>query len=403
MDEEVLNLYRTFELAATDESDLDKLKNRIIDELKEELNSLNINNIYYKTINISKNDDIYSAANSQNDFIQAYMTFEKELNRIFNNNISLDNLDVTNFLVCDENRTKLDLTTSKKIYSLISYLKTFTESEKIYTNINNSNDLLLTEIAFDINIIKEKIRTNITNIYSLAIQSEEKIKSSILDIINGEYPKYYISESVIDELVSYVQLEIRKLDYMMAKHEKRMSLIKTLLIIGIPTIIFFAVGILLVKEELFYRSSNSDFSWYLWILYFAEVIISLCISFIFFSILNKFHIEEEHQAIKLFLGLIFSIGLSVILWILMSCNPDYKSMIVTVSISSFVLFVAMAILRREENSRINTPAFNYILLSLKIPLVAFVFHEHLGCMITMCVLYTILACIACIGESEPLY
>lgn len=389
MDEEVLNLYRTFELAATDESDLDELKNRIIDELKEELNSLNINNIYYKTINISKNDDIYSTANSQNDFIQAYMTFEKELDRIFNNNISLDNLDLTNFLVCDENRTKLDLTTSKKIYSLISYLKTFTDSENIYTNINNSNDLLLTKIAFDINIIKEKIRTNI---YSLAIQSEEKIKSSILDIINGEYPKCYISESVIDELVSYVQLEIRKLEYMMSKHEKRMSLIKTLLIIGIPTIIFFAVGILLVEEELFYRSSNSDFYWSVWFVFFAEVIISVLIPFIFFLILNKFHIEEERQAIKLFLGLIFSIGLSVILWILMSCNPDYISMIVTVSISSFVLFVAMVILRRGKYSRFNTPAFYYILLSLKIPLVAFVFHEHLGCMITMCALYTIMAC-----------
>lgn len=379
MDEEVLQLYKTLELASTSKDDLKELNNRIRNELKQELKEIDINKKIYKLSNYNvKSNDIYYIAEEQNNFIEAIENYYNQLNRIINNKVSLDKLDMSKFLIEENEKIKLDFTSSEKINSFTSYLKTFNDTSKIiYTNIDDPENLFL-YIINDSNI--DEVQKTIFNSYFFTEVDYEELKTLVLELLTSIYGQYYISNKMFRQLLSYITMEIQKRTYKMAKHDKQMSVLQTILLIGIPAIIFGVLGIVFEVNGVYF----TKFRWYFWLLYIlliAAVSIALRLIDLIF---NNFDTDGESPVLKALLGLIFSIVLAVLFGLLSSENSI--GMLITSSACSIVQFLIMVL--KKDDANIDNPSVHYVLFALCIPFIALIFHEYLGCMITMCVLYT---------------
>lgn len=379
MDEEVLQLYKTLELASTSKDDLKELNNRIRNELKQELKEIDINKKIYKLSNYNvKSNDIYYIAEEQNNFIEAIENYYNQLNRIINNKVSLDKLDMSKFLIEENEKIKLDFTSSEKINSFTSYLKTFNVTSKIiYTNIDDPENLFL-YIINDSNI--DEVQKTIFNSYFFTEVDYEELKTLVLELLTSIYGQYYISNKMFRQLLSYITMEIQKRTYKMAKHDKQMSVLQTILLIGIPAIIFGVLGIVFEVNGVYF----TKFRWYFWLLYIlliAAVSIALRLIDLIF---NNFDTDGESPVLKALLGLIFSIVLAVLFGLLSSENSI--GMLITSSACSIVQFLIMVL--KKDDANIDNPSVHYVLFALCIPFIALIFHEYLGCMITMCVLYT---------------
>lgn len=204
MKEAIACMYGALQQVAP-EGDFSAFKGRTAMEANGEIQNLCAkleysNDIFALPREFTQEDDPAFVVTETNDWSAALIRLDDAIDKIVSNSIIMDAFSFDPYLVQDGDAILLDLTTSEKVNALAEYLETFTQKGEILSNVDSVasffNGLICRANLSSLN--DDVVRAPSSGISS----DSEELDNECLELLEKAAGKFYISESLFDEVVA---------------------------------------------------------------------------------------------------------------------------------------------------------------------------------------------------------
>ncbi len=398
MKEAIACMYGALQQVAP-EGDFSAFKGRTAMEANGEIQNLCAkleysNDIFALPREFTQEDDPSFVVTETNDWSAALIRLDDAIDKIVSNSIIMDAFSFDPYLVQDGDAILLDLTTSEKVNALAEYLETFTQKGEILSSVDSVasffNGLICRANLSSLN--DDVVRAPSSGISS----DSEELDNECLELLEKAAGKFYISESLFDEVVARRKTVLANREYAEIKaYTKSNRLKKEFIPVWVVCGISLTVFLILSLANLYLPKDHS--------LCWLGIPLAIVPAAIFFVIRTFFECgdpeysifafevrekdrngEKKHGGVKFFLPALPALLIPVLMtWLNLVIVKSESSagVFVLTSVFSIVYFIVYLILAVAYNiagskNETGTYAFDYSVVSCLLPVLLYIFQAN---------------------------